>query len=215
MTVKVLLVDDQKLIRDGIKSLLQLSDKVSVIGECVDGTKVIATINDLIPDVILLDLSMPKMDGIATLEQLQLKKIKTPVLVLTTFDDHELVLKSIQLGASGFLLKDISLESLVDAILAVHDGQSYIQPAITENLIKNSKSDRFHVVSPTNIEPLSKKEIEVLRLIANGYSNREIAEALSKSEGTIKNHVSNLLAKLGVRDRTRAVLLAIEQGILH
>ncbi|PWK53967.1 response regulator [Pleionea mediterranea] len=215
MTIRVLLVDDQKLIRDGIKSLLQLSDKVSVVGECIDGTEVISAINLTQPDVILLDLSMPKMDGISTLEHLKVCNMTTPVLVLTTFDDHELVLKSIQFGASGFLLKDISLESLVEAIESVNDGQSYIQPAITENLIKNTRVESTSIPSSAVIEPLSKKELEVLRLIASGYSNKEIALALSKSEGTIKNHVSNLLSKLGVRDRTRAVLLAIEQGILY
>lgn len=214
MTIKLILVDDQKLIRDGIKSLLQLSDKVSVVGECANGTEVLSAIEALAPEVILLDLSMPKMDGIATLDLLNQQKILIPVLILTTFDDHQLVLQSIQKGAKGFLLKDISLESLIGAIEAVHRGESYIQPAITENLLKNCSANESSYSAPECMESLTTKETEVLRLIASGYSNKEIAQALSKSEGTIKNHVSNLLSKLGVRDRTRAVLSAIEQGLL-
>ncbi|WP_144392022.1 response regulator [Pleionea sediminis] len=215
MTIRILLVDDQKLIRDGIKSLLQLSDKVNVVGECSDGTQVANALNRFNPDVILLDLSMPEMDGIATLEYLSQQDSSPPALILTTFDDHELVLKSLKLGAKGFLLKDISLESLIEAIETVHSGDSFIQPAITENLLKNTPETSECFSAPDILEPLSARELEVLRLIASGYSNKEIAGALHKSEGTIKNHVSNLLSKLGVRDRTRAVLLAIEKGILR
>lgn len=210
---KVLLVDDQKLIRDGIKSLLALSDQVQVVGECADGTGVMPAIEDLQPDVILLDMSMPKQDGLTTLKQLRQAEISVPCLVLTTFDDHQLILDSITSGAKGFLLKDVSLETLIEAISKVAAGESFFLPAITENLLKNQPSTNEKYQEHT-LEELTTREVEILRLVAGGYSNKEIAGALHKSEGTIKNHVSNILSKLGVRDRTRAVLLALERDIL-
>jgi len=214
MTIKVLLVDDQMLVREGVKSLLNLSDKVSVVGEAEDGSKVIDAIAQYQPDVILCDLSMPVMDGIETLKSLSENQITTPVIILTTFDDHEFILKGIQAGAKGYLLKDVSLETLIEGIETVHSGETLMQPALTERLLKGLQSHQSTFEAPDNIEPLSPKEREVLGLMASGCSNKEISQALHKSEGTIKNHVSNVLAKLGVRDRTRAVLIAIEKGIL-
>lgn len=202
------------LVREGIKSLLNLSDKVEVIGEASDGSQVEQAINDLKPDVVLLDLSMPVMDGIATLTHLQKKQINLPVIILTTFDDHEFILKGISAGAKGYLLKDVSLETLIEAIQTVYRGKRLMQPALTERLIQGLSHIKSDFKVPEIIEPLSPKELEVIGLMASGSSNREIAKALHKSEGTIKNHVSNLLSKLGVRDRTRAVLIAIEKGIL-
>jgi DNA-binding NarL/FixJ family response regulator len=214
MTIKVLLVDDQMLIREGIKSLLNLSDKVSVSAEAHDGSEVLAALENHQVDVILMDLSMPVMDGIATLELLSTKKINTPVIILTTFDDHEFILKGIQAGAKGYLLKDVSLDKLISAIETVNAGQRLVQPALTERLLQGLQGYKSEFTAPEIIEQLSPKEIEVLGLMASGCSNKEISLALHNSEGTIKNHVSNILAKLGVRDRTRAVLLAIEKGIL-
>ncbi len=214
MAIRVLLVDDQMLIREGIKSLLTLSEKVEVVAEATDGTEVKPAIEQYHPDIILLDLSMPKMDGIETLDYLKQQKITVPVIILTTFDDHQFILKGIQAGAKGYLLKDVSLEALIDAIEIVDSGQKLIQPALTERLLDGLQGFKSDFNAPEMIETLTPKEIEVLGLMASGCSNKEISEALHKSEGTIKNHVSNLLAKLGVRDRTRAVLLAIERGIL-
>jgi len=214
MTIKILLVDDQMLVREGIKSLLNLSDKVTVVGEVQDGSHVLGAIYQCHPEVILLDLSMPIMDGIATLEQLSDKGINIPVIILTTFDDHQFILRGIQAGAKGYLLKDVSLDTLIRSIETVHAGERLIQPAITERLMQGLQGIKSNLLVPEIIEPLSPKELEVLGLMASGCSNKEIANALHKSEGTIKNHVSNLLAKLGVRDRTRAVLIAIEKGIL-
>lgn len=214
MTVKVLLVDDQMLVREGIKGLLNLSDKVNVVGEASDGSQVIEAINRCAPEVILLDLSMPKVDGIATLELLKSQAITIPVIILTTFDDNEFILKGIQAGAMGYLLKDVSLDTLVNGIETVNSGKRLVQPAITERLLQGLESIKSEFSAPSTIETLSPKELEVLGLMASGCSNKEISEALHKSEGTIKNHVSNLLSKLGVRDRTRAVLVAIEKGIL-
>lgn len=212
--IKVLLADDQKLIRDGIRSLLALSDKVEVVAECADGTSVIASVMQSQPEVILLDLSMPVMNGIQTLEALQQAHINTPVLILTTFDEHELVLKSISHGAKGFLLKDVSLETLIQAIEALAAGGSWFAPNITERLLSTMRQADSNFTMPAHIEPLSDKELEILQLMAAGYSNKEIASALYKSEGTVKNQCSAILAKLGVRDRTRAVLLALELGLI-
>ena len=212
---KVLLVDDQKLIRDGIKSLLGLSGKVTVVGECADGSTVVNACIELKPDVVLLDLSMPKMNGVQTLAALKQAGISTPTLILTTFDEHELVLKSISEGARGFLLKDVSLDTLVQAIATLAEGGSWFAPNITERLVgtvRTSNNNGFNM--PASPEPLSEKELEILQLMAAGYSNKEIAAALYKSEGTVKNQCSAILAKLGVRDRTRAVLLALELGLI-
>ena len=214
MTIRVLLVDDQMLVREGIKSLLNLSDKVTVVGEAQDGSQVVDAIQQYQPDVILLDLSMPVMDGIETLNLLNEKSINIPVIILTTFDDHEFILRGIQAGAKGYLLKDVSLETLIEGIETVKGGERLMQPALTERLLQGLQGHQSDFVAPEIIEPLSPKEREVLGLMASGCSNKEISEALHKSEGTIKNHVSNVLAKLGVRDRTRAVLIAIEKGIL-
>jgi len=214
MTIKVLLVDDQMLVREGIKGLLNLSDKVNVVGEASDGSQVIEAINRCAPKVILLDLSMPKVDGIETLELLKNQQVTIPVIILTTFDDNEFILKGIQAGAMGYLLKDVSLDTLVSGIETVSSGKRLVQPAITERLLQGLESIKSEFSAPSTIETLSPKELEVLGLMASGCSNKEISEALHKSEGTIKNHVSNLLSKLGVRDRTRAVLVAIEKGIL-
>lgn len=212
--IKVCLVDDQTLIREGIKSLLNFSDKVAVVAECSDGSELAQCIAHTSPEVILLDLSMPIMNGIDTLQWMKAESIDIPVIILTTFDDHDWILQSIQAGAKGFLLKDVSLETLVEAIESVHQGNSHIQPAITERLLSSLSNQNITTKPLSKTEALTEKEQEILRLMASGCSNKEIAQALFKSEGTIKNHVSNILSKLGVRDRTRAVLLAIENGLL-
>ena len=217
MTFKVLLVDDQTLVREGIKSLLSLSPEVEVIGEFADGEELIAHIAtdmDTDIDAILMDIRMPKMNGIQALESLKHQKNSIPVLMLTTFDDHDLVLQAIQAGAKGYLLKDVSLETLVEGIAAVASGKTLIQPAVTERLLAGLADQKHDFDASQLPEPLSQKEQEILRLMAAGCSNREIASAMFKSEGTIKNQVSSILNKLGVRDRTRAVLKSIELGII-
>ena len=214
MTIKVLLVDDQMLVREGIKSLLNLSEKVRVVDEACDGTEVEDKVKQSAPDIILLDLSMPRMDGIATLNMMEEKKIEVPVIILTTFDDHDFILRGLQAGAKGYLLKDVSLATLIKGIEDVCSGKRLTQPALTARLLEGLKGMSSDFESIDKYEPLSNKETEVLGLMASGCSNREISQALNKSEGTIKNHVSSVLAKLGVRDRTRAVLLAIERGMI-
>lgn len=215
-TVNVMLVDDQTLVREGIKSLLQLAGHIDIVGEASDGQEALEEIPRCQPDVVLMDIRMPRMDGIEAMKTMQTQGITTPVIILTTFDDHELVLNGIRAGARGFLLKDVSLESLVEAIETVKNGETLIQPAVTERVMKGFtelQGDSKVETEPVQ-EPLTQREIEILRLMAGGYSNKEISRAIFKSEGTIKNHVSNILAKLNVRDRTRAVLKALELGLI-
>ena len=214
MKIRLILVEDQMLVREGIKSLLGLDDSVEVVGEYENGQQLIDSENALNCDVILMDIRMPKLSGIDTLLALRDKGIKTPVLMLTTFDDHELVNGAMRAGAKGYLLKDVSLETLVDTITQIKNGKTLIQPAVTEKVLQGLKGLNVEFESFENPEPLTEKEVEILRLIAAGYSNKEIADAMFKSTGTIKNQVSSVMAKLGVRDRTRAVLKALEQGVL-
>jgi DNA-binding NarL/FixJ family response regulator len=214
MTIRVALVEDQLLVRAGIRSLLALSDQVEVVAEGSDGEDVAKIAAESAPDVFLLDVRMPRVDGVEAIRRLRASGDTTPVIILTTFDDHRVVLDGIEAGAQGYLLKDVSLEALIDAIAAVHAGETMLRPAITETVINSLKGQGAGFDASDLPDPLSARELEVLRLMAGGYSNREIAEALSKSEGTIKNQVSAILSKLGVRDRTRAVLRAIELGWL-
>ena len=214
MTIKVALIDDQTLVRSGIRSLLKLSDQVNVVAEGSDGDQTLEIAKQYTPDLFLMDIRMPRMNGIQATKVLRDAGFETPIIILTTFDDHELVLQGLQAGAQGYLLKDVSLESLIAAIEAVHRGETIVQPAITDTLLRGLKFQKGDFDSLPDPQPLSPKETEVLRLVASGYSNKEISTALHKSEGTIKNHVSNVLSKLGVRDRTRAVLRALEIGII-
>lgn len=214
MAIRIALIDDQTLVRSGINSLLSLSEDVVVVAQGEDGEAAIGIAKEFEPDVFLMDIRMPRVNGIEAIKRLRANNIATNVIILTTFDDHELVLDGLKAGAQGYLLKDVSLENLVDAIKAVHCGETIVQPALTDTLIRNLRSQNGEFDSLPDPEPLSPKETQVLRFVASGYSNKEISEALHKSEGTIKNHVSNVLAKLGVRDRTRAVLRALEIGII-
>lgn len=214
MKIKVMLADDQNLVRQGICSLLALSDTIEVVGQVVDGSKVVDGIKRFKPDVLLLDIRMPIMTGIEALHAMNDNQVMVPSIILTTFDDHQLVLEGMQAGARGFLLKDVSLESLVKAIETVHQGGTLVQPAITERILKGLSTLVAAHDEADPVEELSVKELEVLRLMAGGYSNREIALAINKSVGTVKNQVSSILDKLLVRDRTQAVLRAINLGLL-
>ena len=212
--IRIVLVDDQTLVRQGIRSLLALAGDVAIVAEASDGDEGIAVIRRERPDVVLLDLRMPKKGGVEVLRVLQATQALPPTIVLTTFDDDEALLDAVRAGAKGYLLKDVSLERLTDAIRAVAAGESVIQPAITERVLRGLEHVRrdFDALSPP--DPLTKRELEILRLMAGGYSNREIAGALGTAEGTVKNHASSILSKLGVRDRTRAVLKALELGYI-
>ena len=212
MPIKLLLVDDQNLVKMGICSLLQLSGRIDVVAQLDDGTGVLDAIEKYQPDIMLLDIRMPRMSGLDVLSAMEAQKIELPTLVLTTFDEHELVLNCMKLGAKGYLRKDVSLETLMDAIDTIVAGGLWIQPAITKQILKNTTATQSH--NEVLVEALTRGEVQVLRLVAAGYSNNEIAEAIHKSAGTVRNLVSSVLAKLQVRDRTRAVLKAIELGLI-
>ncbi|HYO39261.1 MAG TPA: response regulator transcription factor [Nocardioidaceae bacterium] len=212
--VRTAVVDDQTLVRQGIRSLLALTDEVDVVAEAADGDEALAVLDRSDIDVLLLDLRMPGRDGIATLEAMAVRGDDVPVLVLTTFDDDELMLRAFRAGARGFLLKDVTLELLVEAIRTLAGGGTMLQPALTDRLLRAVSAAPAAVPGSTTVEPLTGRERDVLRLAAAGWSNREIAQALHLAEGTVKNHMSNVLAKLGVRDRTRAVLRALDLGLL-
>jgi DNA-binding NarL/FixJ family response regulator len=210
--IKVMLVDDQNLVRKGVRSLLELSEEIEVVAEASDGMEAIKTIPEVNPDVVLLDMRMPEMSGLDVLKALSEENTLPPTIILTTFDDDELVLAGIKAGAKGYLLKDVSLADLVGAVKTVSEGGSMVKPVVTQRLLKgleNLKTDFYSLDRP---DPLTERETEILRLMAGGYSNKEIANSLGVAEGTIKNHVSNILSKMGVRDRTRAVLKAFELG---
>jgi len=212
--IKVCLVDDQTLVRQGVRSLLELSDEIEVIAEAPDGHAAVEMIPQVNPDVVLLDMRMPGMSGLDVLEKLNQTKQLPPTIILTTFDDDSLVLSGIKAGARGYLLKDVSLDELVTAVKTVAEGGSLVKPAVTERLLKGLEGMRTDFSSLDRPDPLTERETEILRLMAGGYSNKEIANSLGVAEGTVKNHVSNILSKLGVRDRTRAVLKAFELGIV-
>jgi len=213
--IRVAVVDDQTLVREGIRSLLALADDVEVVGDAADGDAALALLDAVAVDVLLLDLRMPRRDGIATLEALAERDHAPPTLVLTTFDDDELVLRALRAGAQGYLLKDVTLEQLVGAIRTLADGGMLLQPALTDRVLRAVTGRATTVDGFERPDPLTGRELDVLGLVAAGYSNREIADALHLAVGTVKNHVSNLLLKLGVRDRTRAVLRALDLGLLE
>ncbi|HTM04676.1 MAG TPA: response regulator transcription factor [Vicinamibacterales bacterium] len=212
--IRVVLVDDQTLIRQGIRSLLELAGDVAIVAEAADGEEGIAVIRRERPDVVLLDLRMPKKDGVEVLKALHVQGVPPPTIILTTFDDDAALLEAVRAGAKGYLLKDVSLEQLTTAIRDVAAGRTIFRPVVTERVLRGLEHVRrdFEALSPP--DPLTNREIEILRLMAGGYSNREIAQALGTAEGTVKNHASSILSKLGVRDRTRAVLKALELGYI-
>ncbi|MFB4276781.1 MULTISPECIES: response regulator [unclassified Nonomuraea] len=214
--IRVLVVDDQTLVRQGIRSLLDLTDDIEVVGEADDGMTALAAIAEHTPDVVLLDLRMPRHDGIWALTALHDGTADAPpVLVLTTFDNDTLVLDAMRAGACGYLLKDVTLEQLTHAIRVLADGGTLISPSITDRLLRAVHRRRPPAdTGLAPIQPLTERELEVLRLVAEGYSNREIARALFLAEGTVKNHVSTVLLKLGARDRTNAVLRALHENVL-
>jgi DNA-binding NarL/FixJ family response regulator len=212
--IRVALVDDQTLIRQGIRSLLELAGGIAIVAEAADGVDAIDMIRRECPDVVLLDLRMPRKGGVEVLRELHAVCALPPTIILTTFDDDDALLEAVRAGARGYLLKDVSLERLTEAIHVVAQGGSLIRPAVTERVLRGLEHMRRDFEAARSPDPLTAREIEVLRLIAGGYSNREIAQALGTAEGTVKNHASSILSKLGVRDRTRAVLKALELGYI-
>jgi DNA-binding NarL/FixJ family response regulator len=209
--VRVLVVDDQALFREALATLLEVRPEIEVVGEAANGAQALDRVATLRPDVVLMDLHMPVLDGIAATRRLRVEQPGIRVLALTTFDDDEDVFAALRAGAVGYLLKDVSSERLVEALLAAARGESVLQPSVAAKVVARfaRMADDEPVPRPQPlVVPLSDRELEVLRLLAEGASNREIAAALFLAEGTVKNHVTNVLAKLGARDRTQAALRA-------
>lgn len=212
--VRVLVVDDQQLIRDGIASMLDVQTGVAVVGTAKNGQEAIEQAVALAPDIILMDIHMPVMDGIAATERLRRQLPDSQIVMLTTFDDEAYVIRSLQAGACGYLLKDIAVNDLAQAVKLAHAGVYQLAPEIAGKLVGSLKvGDQPKAPEPSDID-LTKRELEVLNLIANGATNREIAGQLFVSEGTVKNHVSNILNRLGLRDRMQAALFAIEHNLV-
>jgi DNA-binding NarL/FixJ family response regulator len=223
--IHVLLVDDQTLIRQGIGMLLGIEDGIEVIGEAANGVEALAQVAALHPDVVLMDVRMPEMDGVRATQEIHARWPELGVIILTTFEDEEYIFEGLKAGARGYLLKDISSEEMAEAVRVVAKGGALIQPSITRKVLSEftrlstpavqaSAKEAPRSASAAMEEPLTEREQEVLQAIAQGHSNREIAEQLFITEGTVKNHVSNLIAKLGVRDRTQALIKAKELGII-
>jgi DNA-binding NarL/FixJ family response regulator len=212
--IRVALVDDQTLVRSGIRGLLNLTPDIRVVAEAADGADALAALDGSGADVLLLDVRMPTCSGIELLRQHQDKL--PPTILLTTFDDNEAMFAAMRMGAKGFLLKDISLERLAEGIRSVVAGNTLFRPALTERMRAPYERAYAKSAPPSKVlrADLTDREIEVLALAAAGFNNAEISAALGPSEGTIKNHVSNILSKLGVRDRLRAVLIGLELGYI-
>lgn len=211
---RVVVVDDQTLVRQGIRTLLDIAD-VEVVGEADDGCVALDVIADTSPDVVLLDLRMPQYDGLWALAQLAETDDPPPVLVLTTFDEDTLVLDALRAGARGYMLKDVTVDQLTRAVGILAAGGTFIAPSITDRMLRAIRTVPVREDSVAPTQDLTEREGEVLRLMAEGYGNRDIARVLFLAEGTVKNHVSTILLKLGARDRTNAVLRALHLGLLR
>jgi DNA-binding NarL/FixJ family response regulator len=208
--VRVLLVDDQALFREALGVLLGVRDDIEVVGEAGDGAQALDRTAELKPDVVLMDLRMPRLDGVAATRRLRVEHPEVRVIALTTFDDDEHVFAALRAGAVGYLLKDVSSAKLVEAVLAAARDEAVLQPSVAAKVV--AQFARLPTAEPERqqplVVPLSERELEVLRLLAGGRSNKEIAAELYLAEGTVKNHVTNVLAKLNARDRTQAALRA-------
>jgi DNA-binding NarL/FixJ family response regulator len=212
--IRVALADDQTLVRQGIRSLLDVTPDIRVVVEASDGEEAIAALAANAVDVVLLDVRIPKATGLDVLAALAKRASVPPCPLLTTFDDDAVALQGIRLGARGFLLKDVSLPQLTEAVRTVAQGGTLLNPAVTERVVRGLARLDTHVPSAAIPASLTRRERDVLRLMASGSSNKEIAQALGTAEATVKNQASSIFMKLGVRDRTRAVLRAIELGVL-
>lgn len=211
MAVKIMIADDHSMIREGLKQLLELEGNFEVIAEACDGVECLEKLLTVKPDVLLLDINMPNMNGLEVLQKMKDKRMKVKVLVLTVHNEVEYLLKAVNIGVNGYLLKDSESAELKKAILAVVNGDDYIQPSLIPLL--NAKMIDIDNDS-VKIEKLTRRELEVLKLLAIGKYNKEVAEELEISERTVKNHVSNIFKKIGVTDRTQAAVFAIRNNLI-
>ena len=214
--IRVLIADDQQLLRAGFRVILQAESGIDVVGEAEDGVDAVAQVRSLRPDVVLMDIRMPKLDGLAATEHLMKLPDAPRVVMLTTFDENEYVVRALRAGAYGFLLKDAPTSRLIAAVRAAAGGDALIEPSITRRLVEQYVArpavDAGGI--PAAVAGLTERELEVLRLVARGLSNAEIAAELMVAETTVKTHVARILTKLGIRDRVQAVVLAYESGFV-
>ena len=226
--IRVLIVDDQRLMRDGLRVLLELQEGIAIVGEGGNGVEALAQVAATQPDVVLMDVRMPQMDGVEATRALRERGDLPRILILTTFDDDQYVFDALKAGAAGYVLKDLPAADLAAAIRTVHAGGVHLDPAVASKVV--AEFSRLHATpsatpaaaapgpasaqSGVPVEELTPREREVLRLLATGASNREIGESLFISEGTVKNHISNILGRLGLRDRTQAAIWAKERGLV-
>jgi two-component system, NarL family, response regulator LiaR len=211
-TVRVLIVDDHRLVRKGLISLLSARPEIEIVGEADNGALALSSAATLLPDVILLDLSMPVMDGLATIPALKKQDADAGILILTSFSEDERVFAAVRAGALGYVLKDASVEELVDAIHSVNRRQPYLSPDVAQKLVRQVHRANTSPAGPK--EPLSEREIEVLKLVATGLANSDIAERLAISERTVGAHISRILDKLDLTNRTQAALYALREGLV-
>ena len=214
--IKLMLVEDQQLVREALKGLLALSDEISIVGEASDGAEALEMIAaqglEQTPDIVLSDMRMPRLDGLGLIRALAARGLNIPVVLLTTFDDAGIFDEAVRSGARGFLLKAISPDTLLQSLREVMNGGTALRPSLTTRMERPVTAPERAFVATEQPDPLSPKELQVLRLVASGRSNTEIATLLGNSEGVIKNHCSSVFSKMGVRDRTQAVLRAIDLG---
>ncbi|RSM75144.1 DNA-binding response regulator [Kibdelosporangium aridum] len=210
MNVRVLVVDDQRLVREGIASLLDIQEGISVVGMAADGKQAIDQVIALSPDVVLMDVRMPEMDGVDAVAVLRRRAPSSKVVMLTTFDDEEYVVQALRAGAAGYLLKDLPAAKLAEAVRLTHAGVTQLDDAAAQHVAAALSSH----AAPRRADALTERETDVLKLIASGSTNREIAAHLFLSEGTVKNHISRILGRLGLRDRTQAAIYARDHGLL-
>ncbi len=215
MSIRVLIADDQALVRSGFRLILETRPDITVVGETEDGRQTVALAREHRPDVILMDVRMPVLDGIQATREIVASDNPARILVLTTFDLDEYVYAAIRAGASGFLLKDVRPRDLIDAIRLVADGNALLGPTVTRRLLERFAEPRLQrAPAETAFATMTARELEILRLLAGGLSNAEIAARLFLGEATVKTHVSSILRKLGVRDRVQAVIVAFETGLV-
>jgi NarL family two-component system response regulator LiaR len=210
--IRVLIVDDHQVVREGLRSFLDVLEDIELVGEAADGISAVEMVKQFSPDVVLMDLVLPKLDGIEATRQVKTTNPNTKVIVLTSFTEDEKVFPAIQAGASSYLLKDVSPESLIDAIRAAHHGEARLHPDITRKLMEQIIHPP-NPIHPAHLDDLSEREKGVVRLVARGLSNHEIAQELVISERTVKTHISNILSKLHLNDRTQLAIYAIKNGL--
>jgi DNA-binding NarL/FixJ family response regulator len=213
--IRILLADDQDLVREGLRMLLDVEPDLEVVGEAADGKEALAQARKLDPDLLLMDVRMPELDGIEATRRLVASASRTRVLVLTTFDLDEYVYRALKAGASGFLLKDATREQLIGAVRSVAAGEALLAPAVTRRLIEDFCRRPQPGTLPDDAAALSERELEVLHLLARGLSNGEIAARLFLGDTTVKSHVAHILAKLGLRDRAQTIVYAYETGLVR